>query len=769
MGKLKILGDVVEGGLGMMRNALKAEDAVNELTAAERVAGVHYADPLAPATMRMSEALGNAGAEGKTLNFTEADRSRVFGSNRGGVGFSGLQNYSLPHQEANTVWGFGNKTTAEKKVKQNDPKKNLFTTFVGSPNQHKSNTVVLQDAVKEFQDAVKAGKVHPEQINLMNKRLKAATDEDSGALLFGKDFDLRDPDVLSEANSFNRRAAIGDVMLGTGVRKQMRSRAFKDEHGAVAFDDAGKMESILKRETDPDLINANTYDVGNRLFVLDNGIIHRPDLNVAFPYQVTGEDLGMKYQLVPPEKAMRDFYKMREGRLNKNGDPSPVSYYDLSRAQPSQMVDEDYLTFLQNEGLKDGGKVGDFDAKVDRLIEKHHFDNHINKRIEEHLAKGGMPKLARTSLRMAGGGTVKPMPKVEVKHTTLRNRKTSQAQPNRYADGGITLAHTSLRDMGNKNEATIQATPRNKFLGAASDLLKSGNEFVSKPFGYNNPPAEMLSDFVGIPAASRVLDKLSYGEPITNMGKANVPLIPEDTFDAAGALLGGLGSASKLAKPLAKGLKMLPKDLPVGMSIKAVDGIPTGAPKLKVRPPSDNVANVRDANFQYPKTIGNQTLKIDEVSGGVRSTNPHERKRVKELADQMSSPDGYISRIIVDHNNNVIEGQHRLEALRQLGVEDVPVYKIEDLADTMPVSKMEEAMREAGGIHSDHVNQLMQHALDDISEGGIEGARKLDYGKFQKYYDAALNAASPEVAKAKGGAILKHHTLRNRRANQRVR
>jgi hypothetical protein len=384
--------------------------------------------------------------------------------------------------------------------------------------------------------------------------------------------------------------------------------------------------------------------------------------------------------------------------------------------------------------------------------------------VKSAIGNQGTYDINHPDLSKASGGVI-------LKHTTLRNRGATQAQPNRFADGGVTLARTSLRGMkeGGKSEATVQATPRKKGYGTASDVLKGVHEFVSKPFGYDNPPAEMLSDFIGIPAASRVLDKLSYGEPITNYGKANVPFMQDDTFDAFGLGLGALGSASKLAKPLAKGLKMLPKDLPVGMSIKPVGDVPTGAPKLKVRPPSDNVANVRDANFKYPKTIGNQTLKIDEVSGGVRSTDAHERKRVKELADQMSSPEGYISRIIVDHNNNVIEGQHRLEALRQLGVEDVPVYKIEDLADTLPVSKMEEAMRSSGGIHPDHVNQLMKHALDDISEDGIEGARKLDYGKFQKYYDAALNAASPEVAKAKGGFILKHHTLRNRRANQRVR
>jgi hypothetical protein len=201
-----------------------------------------------------------------------------------------------------------------------------------------------------------------------------------------------------------------------------------------------------------------------------------------------------------------------------------------------------------------------------------------------------------------------------------------------------------------------------------------------------------------------------------------------------------MADAGKVVRGMAQVGKRLLQDLPV-------------APKVK--PPSDNVANVRQANFQYPKTVGNQTVGIDKLSGGVRMSDPNEVKRVKALADQIASPEGYISRIIVDHNNNVIEGQHRLEALRQLGVKDVPVFKIEDLADTMPVSKMEEAMREVGGIRSDHVNQLMQHALDAISEGGIEGARQLNYGGFQKHYDAALNAITSDVKKADGGSVFK--------------
>lgn len=1006
MGKLKILGDVVEGGLNLMRGASKAEEAAKELTAAERAAAGRKAAELIKSQplVKASEALGQLREKGvKRTTTTQADRTRVGGGNIGGAPFSAIS--EVDPNYAGKVWGVMDEGTAARLKNLTDPE-TAWTTMLGSANQLKTNPVVFDKLKRGFLDSMKQGNLSPELEAKINHNL---------ALTFGEGASIRDPKIWKEADTFEKRAALADLMMGQGIPPSKGGVALGGEKSGkgVIF----RPTDILKKETEPTLLHTEhggdvpTFAAGPRLFQLEKESEFRPDLHPGFPTLIKGKDLGYNVIPTPTEIYLPDWHKAfkekkperfqgpwspeivqrrKSGSYQLKGAEGP-GYYDLAlglegEGLPSQELTDEYIRHLIREGFKKGGAVEDFDSKVDKLIEKHHFDSHIDSKIEQHFAKGGMPKLERTTLRMGKGGLLgkgakalagamkvaEVMPVAEreanlakflepskvtdrlyhgttateggkgteairrikpskegalgsgvymtpstphassytgipndealeamrlggdyskkmadqfaadrvtgrlregqvggnmlpvhaqirnpliigksgrnidpaadalmslgmdeasavrlvekafeekgnigkqiqsraqaqgydgimqyrgdnlsevvsynpnavksaignqgtydinhpdlskanggaiIKHTTLRNRGATQAKPNGFKDGG-------------KSEATVQATPRKKGYGTASDVLKGVHEFVSKPFGYDNPPAEMLSDFIGIPAASRVLDKLSYGEPITNMGKANVPLIPDDTFDAFTAGLGGLGSMSKLAKPLAKGLKMLPKNLPVGMSIKPVGDIPTGAPKLKVRPPSDNVANVRDANFQYPKTIGNQTLKIDEVSGGVRSTDPHERKRVKELADQMSSPDGYISRIIVDHNNNVIEGQHRLEALRQLGVEDVPVYKIEDLADTMPVSKMQEAMRGAGGIHPDHVNQLMRHALDDIFEDGIEGARKLDYGKFQKYYDAALNAASPEVAKAKGGAILKHHTLRNRRANQRVR
>jgi hypothetical protein len=244
---------------------------------------------------------------------------------------------------------------AEKKIRQNDPENTVWTTFVGAPDQHKSNSVVLQDAVQSFQDAVNRGDVHPAQIKLMNDRIKAAIDEKTKALLFDPSYDLTDPQALAAANSFARRAAIGDVLLGEGVKGPMRRKDFKAEYGSPAWHDVGNMEALLQRETDPDLVGAGTFDVGNRLFALDNGIIHRPDLNAAFPYQVTGTDLGMKFELVPKEIAMPDWMKQYDLPRGKTKKVTPPSYMDLSRNNPSQFVSEDYLTSLQKQGKKKGG------------------------------------------------------------------------------------------------------------------------------------------------------------------------------------------------------------------------------------------------------------------------------------------------------------------------------------------------------------------------------------------------------------------------------
>jgi hypothetical protein len=274
--------------------------------------------------------------------------------------------------------------------------------------------------------------------------------------LFDDAFDLTDPSALGTANTFSRRSAVGDVLLGEGVKGPMRSKAYKSEYGNEPWRDSGQMDSILRRETDPDLVDAGTYDVGNRFFVLDGKIIERSDLNEAFPLQVTGNDLGIKYQLVPPDKAMRDFYKSREGRKDKNDRPAPVNYYDLSRAEPSQFVDEDFLTFLQKEGYKKGGAVNIKAA-----------DARLAAAMGQRMAKGGKVDIkaadarlsAAMAQRMAGGGGAfkkiafmadggRPPSKNESLQDTLKNIQNysvlDQGEPRKPNElGGVILSGAS--------------------------------------------------------------------------------------------------------------------------------------------------------------------------------------------------------------------------------------------------------------------------------------------------------------------------------------
>ena len=354
------------------------------------VPGVDFADPLKAPTMRMSEALGNVGAEGKTLNFTEADRSRVFAENMGGIGFTGLQNYSVPHKKARTVWGFGNQSTAEKKIAQNDPDNTIWTTYAGSPEQHKSNTVVVKDAVKTLQAANQAGTVNPEQIKLINQRIKQAKN-DKGNPLFSDDFDITDPQAINAATTFERRTAISDALMGVGVRKPMISKEFKAANPNVKYNDASDISRILTRETDPVLANANTFDVGPHLFVMDNKIINRADLNEAFPIQVTGDDLGMRFTPTPVRSAAPEFMKKKG-----YGPTDPVNAWAMSRGNPKQFVSEEYLTNLQKEGYKDGGLTEpapfhDFDQIMKRKDggTVSTFEQRLKSAIDQHMAGGG--------------------------------------------------------------------------------------------------------------------------------------------------------------------------------------------------------------------------------------------------------------------------------------------------------------------------------------------------------------------------------------------
>ena len=82
--------------------------------------------------------------------------------------------------------------------------------------------------------------------------------------------------------------------------------------------------------------------------------------------------------------------------------------------------------------------------------------------------------------------------------------------------------------------------------------MKAIEEASKEQFGYKNPATEAIAESLSIPALARTLERKAYGEPVTNVGKANVPLLPDDTAQSLMAVAPLSGKAAKGAKAAGK-------------------------------------------------------------------------------------------------------------------------------------------------------------------------------------------------------------------------
>ena len=147
-------------------------------------------------------------------------------------------------------------------------------------------------------------------------------------------------------------------------------------------------------------------------------------------------------------------------------------------------------------------------------------------------------------------------------------------------------------------------------------------------------------------------------------------------------------------------------------------------PKVRAGRSPDDPDDVVESNFAAGVVSGNETVPVASLTGGVRRDAPEERKRVTELAEQIRES-GRVDRIIVDQDGNVLEGQHRLEAARELGLERIPVTRVVDLESIAPLDAVTKAVRAAQPeLHPQHARQIATHALEAVqAEGDVAKVR----------------------------------------------
>ena len=170
---------------------------------------------------------------------------------------------------------------------------------------------------------------------------------------------------------------------------------------------------------------------------------------------------------------------------------------------------------------------------------------------------------------------------------------------------------------------------------------------------------------------------------------------------------------------------------------------PQGKPK-KLRGPREDLYEVMDAAFQHGVIVGPMWEYTSRLHGGAAMNQPSEATRVKTLASKISGFGGYWERPIVDEENVVMEGQHRIEAARHLGYKKVPIMRVMDLGRVFGYDQMMAAAAAVKQMPRDALHQIVTHALDTLyqEKGNVEEALMYSLGgAYNAAFQAAINAS----------------------------
>jgi hypothetical protein len=120
----------------------------------------------------------------------------------------------------------------------------------------------------------------------------------------------------------------------------------------------------------------------------------------------------------------------------------------------------------------------------------------------------------------------------------------------------------------------LQATPRNQLLGLLSDAMYGGLNWMKDP--QRTQQMQGLAGLLESTGIPKTTQRMAYGEQLTNIGRANVPLLKPETVEALMNVAPLLPVAGRLASRAVRATE----GLPVGMSIKDVSqGIVKEMPK----------------------------------------------------------------------------------------------------------------------------------------------------------------------------------------------
>ena len=288
---------------------------------------------------------------------TMADRTvaSATGKLKGGMRFPHLQNVDPAYE--GEVWGFGagNMSTRLLNQFENVPSdKLLLSTILGNKYMHHSNPEVSAELIKQYRKGIKSGNLSDELRDVTNRRINQLTDDD-GLPIFAPDSDVTDPAFYRSLDTFDKRAAMGNIMGGVGLNEGTeRKRRVANQ----IFD----YEGLMRKMTEPSIISAPNSSIGSRIFTLSGTKSERPDLNKAYQHVVGGLDLNVDFGQVPFQHYLKDY---TDNMMQTRG--KVPGWFNLTRSSdlPTQEITDKWLQHLKNQGYKDGGAISPPAASMD--------------------------------------------------------------------------------------------------------------------------------------------------------------------------------------------------------------------------------------------------------------------------------------------------------------------------------------------------------------------------------------------------------------------
>ena len=192
-----------------------------------------------------------------------------------------------------------------------------------------------------------------------------------------------------------------------------------------------------------------------------------------------------------------------------------------------------------------------------------------------------------------------PPPQQQIQLDLDHNHPPVPPEPQGFAEGGRVT-----------NDLT--PTPKYPWLATVGEALKGAHEFASKPFGYDNPPGRMASEFLGVHAMSRTAENAAYGMPLTTGSGQTLRMSP-DTQTAAFSALPFAQAAGKLAGKAGRALAPTLDEMAYALAQKANPAMYVVKPTTATAQTNVAAANKPLGNLNFRPRITAKNLKGPDV------------------------------------------------------------------------------------------------------------------------------------------------------------